>query len=90
MLLVNLGADQDFKFERRPDAVPREHEGPNWNQGDMHAGWLDVDNDGRLDLVIASSDYPDAQLLRLFHQEPDHSFVEWTDRSDRALPVVHA
>jgi hypothetical protein len=46
----------------------------------MHAGWLDVDNDGLLDLVIASSDYPDPQLLRLYRQRPDHTFEDWTAR----------
>ena len=80
MLLFNLGPEQGFKFRRRPDMIVRQHQGPRWNQGDMHAGWLDVDNDGRLDLLIASSDYPDEQILRLYHQREDGGFEEWTDR----------
>ena len=46
----------------------RVHAVERWNQGDLYAGWLDADNDGRLDLLLASGDYPDAQLLRLFRQ----------------------
>jgi hypothetical protein len=82
MLLVNLGKEQGFKFRRRPELIQRVHATPHWNQGDMHAGWLDVDNDGYLDLLIASSDYPDEQVLKLYHQKPDGSgtFEEWTDR----------
>jgi enediyne biosynthesis protein E4 len=80
MLLVNRGPEHGFAFERRPDAIQRVHEGKSWNQGDLHAGWIDLDNDGALDLVLASSDYPDAQILRVYHQEEDGRFVEWTDR----------
>ncbi|MHC4601444.1 MAG: CRTAC1 family protein, partial [Planctomycetota bacterium] len=50
-----------------------------WNQGDIHVGWIDADNDGRLDLLIASSDYPDDQFLRLFRQKADHTFTDATD-----------
>jgi len=81
MLLENLGPGEGYRFRRRPDAIPpRPHEGRSWNQGDMHAGWIDVENDGRLDLVIASSDYPDDQLLRIYHQRADHTFEERTHR----------
>jgi hypothetical protein len=81
MMLVNEGPERAFRFRRRPELIPpRPHAGTHWNQGDRHAGWLDVDNDGLLDLVVASSDYPDEQILRLYHQRPDHTFEEWTDR----------
>jgi hypothetical protein len=79
-LLVNLGAERGFKFRREPDRIVRHHTAEQWNQGDLHAGWLDVENDGYLDLLIASSDYPDEQILRLYHQRPDGSFEDWTDR----------
>lgn len=74
MLLVNQGKDKGYKFERRPKAIPRRVIGQRWNQGDLHAGWLDFDNDGLQDLLLASSDYPDGQFLQLFRQKPDHSF----------------
>jgi hypothetical protein len=80
MLLVNQGAGGGFVFRREPDRIKRGPAEGRWNEGDLHAGWLDVDNDGRLDLLIASSDYPDPQILRLYHQKPDGSFEEWTDR----------
>jgi hypothetical protein len=64
-LLENLGASP-LAFKRHPDAMPRSHADPSWNQGDLYAGWTDADLDGRLDLVLASGDYPDDQRLRLF------------------------
>jgi len=33
-----------------------------------------------LDLLIASSDYPDLQVLKLYHQKGDGQFEEWTDK----------
>jgi hypothetical protein len=73
-LLVNLGKAKGYKFERRLEAIPRAIVGQRWNQGDLHAGWFDYDNDGLQDLLIASSDYPDGQFLQLFRQQSDHSF----------------
>jgi len=70
-LLINTGD----RFERHPEAFAREHTGPGrWNQGDIFCGWIDFDNDGRLDALIASSDYPDNQQLKLYRQKPDHTF----------------
>jgi hypothetical protein len=43
-----------------------------WNQGDLFCELADVDNDGLLDLILASGDYPDAppydERLRVFRQ----------------------
>jgi len=72
-LLVNMGPAKNFAFERI-DAFPRERSGDRWNQGDIHAAWIDFDNDGLLDALIASSDYPDRQELKLYRQKPDHTF----------------
>ena len=66
-LLVNQGPP-GFAF-RRAVLEGRHHADPlNWNQGDLYAAWFDADNDGLLDLLLASGDYPDDQRLRLFHQ----------------------
>ncbi|MGQ0615044.1 MAG: CRTAC1 family protein [Planctomycetaceae bacterium] len=73
-LLVNGGRGAGFRFERRPDAFARRHADARWNQGDLHAAWLDFDNDGLLDALVASSDYPDRQELKLYRQKPDHTF----------------
>jgi len=79
MLLVNLGKEKGFAFRRDPDRIKRHHKDPkHWNEGDLHIAWLDFDNDGLLDLLIASGDYPDGQFLRLFRQKPDHTFVDVT------------
>ncbi|MBN2491025.1 MAG: CRTAC1 family protein [Planctomycetes bacterium] len=77
-LLVNQGPEEDFRFMRESRGIVRQHAGAGWNEGDIHAGWLDYDNDGLLDLLLASSDYPDDQFLRLFRQKPDHTFEDIT------------
>ncbi len=71
-LLHNGGKEASFAFERETvrEAFPlRKFRTPDrWNFGDLHAAFLDVDNDGRLDVLIGSGDYPDGQYLRLYRQ----------------------
>ncbi len=43
--------------------------------GDMAGAVFDFDNDGRLDVLIASSDYPGTHAL-IYHQLPDGTFEE--------------
>ncbi len=81
MILRNQGKERGYHFERSLERLPRRAElGTNW--GDLHAAWIDVDNDGWEDLLVASSDYPDEQTLKLYHQVPDGSgrFEDWSDR----------
>jgi len=81
-LLVNLGPDAGYRFERGQDVGNgRYHEGDRWNEGDLYAAWIDFDNDGLQDLLVSSGAYPDGQFLRLFQQQPDHRFVEVTDKA---------
>ncbi len=77
-ILWNQGKEKSFAFKRDATSIKRHHEGELWNQGDLHAAWLDFDNDGLLDLLVASSDYPDRQELCLHRQKPDHTFEEVT------------
>jgi hypothetical protein len=79
-LLVNQGKEKNFAFVRDTKrGIDRKHEDPNnWNQGDIHAGWLDFDNDGLLDLLLGCSEYPDGNYLRLYRQKPDHTFEDVT------------
>ena len=79
-LLVNLGREKGFAFARGGEdrGIARAHAGERWNQGDLFAGWLDVGNDGLLDLFTASGDYPDEQRLRVWRQRPDRTFEDAT------------
>jgi len=76
VILENLGAEKNYEFKRLPNAIPRVHTSKGWNQGDMHAAWFDYDHDTDLDLLLASSDYPDEQRLRLFRQDEKGKFVD--------------
>jgi len=71
--------DPDTGFAARPTrGLARDHapQPPtNWNQGDLQAHWADLDCDGLLDLIVCESDYP-GNRLRIFLQNPDHSFRE--------------
>lgn len=53
------------------------HPTVDWNEGGLMAAGGDLDDDGRLDLVVALSDYPD-QLGRLYAQQGDGSFRDVT------------
>src|SRR5262249_31426144 len=82
-LLVNLGREKGFRFERHPVQEflpPRQFRDPkSFNYGDLHVAWLDFDLDGRLDLLIASGDYPAGPVLRLDRQREEHTFEEVTE-----------
>ncbi|MBI5499629.1 MAG: CRTAC1 family protein [Deltaproteobacteria bacterium] len=75
-LMVNTG-DPDVVFERPGNDVTgllRVHADENWNDGDMTGAVFDFDNDGKLDVYIGASDYPDNYAL-LFHQEAPLEFL---------------
>lgn len=84
-LLINRGAEGQFIFDRVSVSgfLPLREFYTNdlrkINFGDLHTAWLDFDNDGWLDLLIASGDYEDGQFLRLYRQLPDQRFVEATE-----------
>ncbi|MHC4416931.1 MAG: CRTAC1 family protein, partial [Planctomycetota bacterium] len=69
-LLNRLAETGRLEFEYEPrlsvDRVPPE--GNKWNQGDLFCALADMDNDGRLDLLLSSGDYPDDQRLRFYRQ----------------------
>lgn len=48
---------------------------PNWHQSDKRAIWLDINNDGLLDLIVDNSGYPPFSKLIVFIQQNDHSFI---------------
>jgi hypothetical protein len=51
------------------------HPTSDWNEGAIYAAGGDLDNDGRTDVIVGATDYPD-QFGLVFHQKPDHSFEE--------------
>ncbi|MBX3192171.1 MAG: CRTAC1 family protein [Labilithrix sp.] len=51
---------------------------PDWNEGNIGVGAFDVDNDGRKDIYLTSTDYPDTWGL-LYHQQSDGTFRNVTD-----------
>jgi hypothetical protein len=59
------------------------------NQGDIFCELADLDHDGRLDLILCSSDYPDTppyeERLRLFMQQEDGTFTDRTLEIDIRL-----
>ena len=57
---------------------PRDGAVTAWNEGDLFCEMADFDNDGRLDLLLSSGDYPDAQRLRVFRQLEDGSLADVT------------
>ncbi|GIW74013.1 MAG: hypothetical protein KatS3mg103_0535 [Phycisphaerales bacterium] len=60
------------------DRVPADPTILNWNQGDLYGVLADLDLDGRLDVVLCSSDYPDNQRLRIWRQQDDGTLVDVT------------
>ncbi|MEM8883018.1 MAG: CRTAC1 family protein [Planctomycetota bacterium] len=74
-ILTNMGA----KFRRETGALERVHEVRNWNHGDFNVAWIDFDNDGRLDLLVSSSVYPDRNVLEAYHQKEPGTFTRVTE-----------
>lgn len=60
------------------DRVPADTSVRGWNQGDIFCELADFDLDGRLDLLLCSSDYPDNQRLRIYRQQADGTFDDIT------------
>ncbi len=78
-LLINTRAP-DLRFERpgnEATGLLRAHEIP-WDDGDMTGALFDFDGDGRLDVLIASADYPGTRA-HLYHQRPAGDFEEVAD-----------
>ena len=81
-LVQVVDADGAPHFVSKPelsvDRVPTDPTIQSWNQGDIFCELADFDLDGRLDLLLCSSDYPDNQRLRVYRQQEDGSFSDIT------------
>jgi hypothetical protein len=77
-LLVNRNDPAAIVFDRIPpdqNGMAWDHPTVDWNEGGIMAAAADLDNDGREDVVVGASDYPD-QFGLFFHQKPDGTFEE--------------
>ncbi|HZW09799.1 MAG TPA: CRTAC1 family protein [Phycisphaerales bacterium] len=81
-LVQQRGPDGAITFTSPPelsvDRIPADPTIRSWNQGDLYCELADLDLDGRLDLVLCSSDYPDNQRLRIYRQQEDGAFSDIT------------
>jgi hypothetical protein len=89
-ILRNTSGAEGLRFERLDNqksgtVVP--HPTPDWNEGGIFAAGADLDNDGRLDLFLGTSDYPD-QYGYIFHQKPDGTFEESGESWDLRHPCA--
>lgn len=82
----------ELRFTRVPNdekSLLRSHAIPDWNDGDMDVGAFDFDNDGRKDIWLSSSDYPDT-WGSLFQQQEDGTFRDMTKASGVRHYHAHA
>ena len=89
-LLKNVSTPGSARFTRPGNAatglgLPRV--GVDWNEGGLMAAGGDLDNDGRLDLVVAASDYPD-QFGVVFAQKEDGTFADVRDAWSLSHPCM--
>lgn len=79
---------EHLSVDRIPDlpapGIPLTKENTSYNQGDIYAELADLNHDGRLDLVLCSSDYPDPtphdERLRIYFQQEDGRFLNVTKK----------
>lgn len=83
-MLRNDGTGKFVRVPNEESGLGRKHTISDWNEGDIVAAVFDYDADGRNDVFVGSSDYPDTYGL-LFHQEPDKKFRELA----RAVGIDH-
>jgi hypothetical protein len=74
-LLLNDGSGNFTRPGNAAMGLERSWPSGNWNAGDINAAFFDFDNDGRQDILIGSSDYPDTHLF-LFRQKTDGTFED--------------
>jgi enediyne biosynthesis protein E4 len=77
-------------FVRLPNdekTLKQPHTITDWNEGNISVGAFDVDNDGKKDIYLSSTDYPDTWGL-LYHQQADGTFQNVTDIA--GAKVYHA
>ncbi len=89
-LLLNEGFPET-PFVRPGNAatgLDRGNDGYGWNEGDLGAVMADFDNDGRLDIYLAESDYP-STWSHLFHAQADGTYVDRAYAADARVFRAH-
>ena len=78
---VTFTSPAHLSVDRIPNVITPENQ--NYNQGDIFAELADLDHDGRLDLILCSSEYndppPHDERLRIYLQTEDGRFRDATD-----------
>jgi hypothetical protein len=72
-LLINDGSGTFARPGNEVTGLTRTHTSVAWDDGDITGALFDFDNDGRLDVLINSTDYPGTRAL-LYHQRRDGTF----------------
>ena len=90
-LLLNDGNGEDWVFER-PDpetmGLAAEHLTDQWNDGFITAGFIDFDNNGRQDIFLPGSQYPD-NWGHLFRQMNNGYFKDIAEEAGVDLYYSH-
>ncbi len=85
-LLLNDGTGSFVRPGNEASGLTRDHESADWNEGDITTALFDFDNDGRQDIFVGSSDYPDTRVL-LYHQQESGAFEEIAEAADIGWPL---
>jgi len=88
-LIINDGfAEKPLRrLSEEESGITRKRTG-SWNDGDLGGFTADLDNDGRLDIFILSSDYPGTKSM-LFQQQSDGRFSDTAKDAKAQVARAH-
>jgi enediyne biosynthesis protein E4 len=89
-LLVNQSDDKGLKFDRPggdKTGITIPHPTVDWNEGVIFVAAADMDLDGREDVILGATDYPDQYGL-YFHQKADGTFEEVGEKQGMHHPCL--
>ncbi len=85
---INKGPDHNYSFDIREDLLPVNSPASS-HRGDMKGVFMDFDNDGLKDLVMAQAIYmPATDRTYFWRQQPDHSFTDVTAALGLLVPEM--
>jgi hypothetical protein len=77
-IVRNDGAMHFTRIANDQSGLVQTHTASDWNEGNMDVAAFDFDGDGRKDIFLASSDYPDTWGI-LYQQDASGAFHDVTD-----------